>query len=126
MGGGLKNFRTQANGGNRIKNEGQMTVKRLMPNGVLSATKFQAASIRKPLLAVSGLNDKGNPVWFDHDQTGGSFIIPGDAPELAQIRALIQRIKQRVRLDRKGGVFQLRNWAARAGSKGFPRQVAKP
>ena len=94
----------------------------MLSNGVLSSTKFQAAEIRKPLLAVSGLNDKGNPVWFDHDCTGGSFIIPKSAPELLQIRKLITDIKNRVRLEREGGTYQLRNWTVNKKSSGFPRQ----
>ena len=109
--------------GNRIPNLGQVTAKRVLANGLVSNTKFQGADVRKPLLAVSGLNDKGNPVWFDHDQTGGSFIIPKNSPELADIRKLIQKIKARVRLDRKGGVFQLRNWTVGSSSKGFHRRV---
>merc|ERR1712079_796421 len=82
--------------GTKIPNLGQFVAKRTLANGLLSDTKFQAARIRKPLLAVSGLNDKGNPVWFDHDQTGGSCIIPRDAPELVEIRRLIQKIASRV------------------------------
>ena len=71
----------------------------MMESGLVSSTRFQAAEIRKPLLAVSGLDDKGNPVWFDHDQTGGSFIIPKSAPELKDIRRLIAKIQTRVRLE---------------------------
>ena len=100
-----------------------MVANRILGNGVASATKFQGADVRKPLLAVSGLNDKGNPVWFDHDTTGGSFIIPKGAPELLEIRKLIKQVKARVRLDRKGGIFQLRNWTPDAKAEGFPRPV---
>ena len=105
-----------------MKNLGQLTARRMMANGIISSTKFQGADIRKPLLAVSGLNDKGNPVWFDHDQTGGSFIIPKGAPELNEIRRLIENIKTKVRMERKGGTFQLRNWKVGEG-EGFHRQV---
>ena len=49
---------------------GELTARRAMENGMMSSVKFQGAEVRKPLLAVSGLNDKGNPVWFDHDTTG--------------------------------------------------------
>ena len=109
-----------------LKNLGQFVANRMLGNGLIANTKFQAAQVRKPLLAVSGLNDKGNPVWFDHDQTGGSFIIPSNAPELTQIRKLIRQIKTRVRLDRKGGTYQLRNWAVSSDSQGFGRQAKKP
>ena len=109
--------------GSKIPNLGQLTAKRMLGNGLISSTRFQGADVRKPLLAVSALNDKGNPVWFDQDQTGGSYIIPRDAPELAEIRKLIQQIKTRVKLDRKGGTFQLRNWQVGSSSKGFHRQV---
>ena len=110
--------------GSSLPNMGQLTCKRMLANGMVSSTKFQAAEIRKPLLAVSGLNDKGNPVWFDHDQTGGSFIIPGGSPELPQIRKLISEVKARIRMERKGGIFQLRNWNL-ASQSGFTRQVSK-
>ena len=110
-------------GGKSIPNLGQFTAKRTLANGLISSTKFQGAEVRKPLLAVSGLNDRGNPVWFDHNDTGGSFIIPGSAPELKEIRRLIKQIKSRVGLDRKGGIFQLRTWSSKQGAKGFTRQV---
>ena len=108
-----------------IPNLGQMTAKRMMSNGLMGAVKFQGADVRKPLLAVSGLNDKGNPCWFDHDSTGGSFIIPGDAPELKEIRKLTSQIKARIKMDRKGCIFQLRNWTV-PKTAGFARQVPKP
>ena len=97
--------------GNKIPNLGQFTTQRMIANGLISNTKFQAAKVRKPLLAVSGLNDRGNPVWFDHDQTGGSFIIPKNSPELQKIRELIQQVKARVRLERK-------NWYLSASQLG--------
>ena len=92
--------------------------------------KFQGANVRKPLLAVSSLVDKGNPCWFDSEVAGGSAIIPSSAPELLQIRALIKQIHARVKMDRKGGIFQLRNWTVKPASSaaapsdpGFPRQA---
>ena len=95
----------------------------MMGNGIVGGVKFQGAKVRKPLLAVSSLNDRGNPCWFDHDSTGGSYIIPKDSPELVEIRRLIGKIKMRVRMERKGGIFQLRNWIVnKAKSSGFHRQ----
>ena len=110
-------------GAGKIPNEGQMVADRMFANGLVGKTKFQAAKIRKPLLAVSSLNDKGNPVWFDSDCTGGSFILLGNAPELNQIRQLIQQVRSRVKMERKGGIFQLRNWAVQSSPKGFTRPV---
>ena len=111
--------------GQKIPNLGQMVARRMMGNGIVGNVKFQGAKVRKPLLAVSSLNDRGNPCWFDHDSTGGSFIIPGDAPELKEIRKLITQIKARIKMDRKGGIFQLRNWTVNK-TAGFARQVPKP
>ena len=66
-------------GGEKITNEGQFKVQMRLENGQLAASTFQAAKIRKPLLAVSSVNDKGNLVLFDNNE---SFIIPGTRKDL--------------------------------------------
>ena len=109
----------------RFPNLGQKEARRMLPNGLVGSVKFQGAKVRKPMLAVSSLVDKGNPCWFDTDSSGGSFIIPSNSPELVKIRELIKQIQSRVRMDRKGGMFQLRNWTMKESSPaaGFPRQA---
>ena len=68
---------------------------------------FQAAPVRKPLLAVSSVNDKGNLVVFDGAE---SFIIPGKGPQVAQFRKLIQDMTGKIQLHRKNGVYSMRAW----------------
>ncbi len=82
---------------------------------------FQDAPVRKPLAAVSGITSKGNLVLFDK---GGSFVASGDAPEAQEIRALIRKIKNRILLEEKKGVYLMPVWVYEgAGDKqGFPRQ----
>ena len=63
--------------GGKIDNLGEMTVKvrteRHGGSDISSRVTFQGAKVRKPLLAVSGVIDKGNIVVFDGS---GSFILP--------------------------------------------------
>ena len=80
-----------ANGG-RMANLGQVRPRLMMENGFLGQFTFQAADgIREsgPLLSVSEVNSKGNPGWFDGED---SFILPDSAPELAALREIVQKI----------------------------------
>ena len=68
-------------------------------------------------MAVSSVNDKGNLVVFDEK---GSFIIPGGNKYLiGQLRTLIQRVPDKVKLHRKNGVFHMKAWKLKSG---FTRQ----
>ena len=62
-------------GGEKIDNLGELTVKvrteRHGGSDISSRVTFQGAKVRKRLLAVSGVVDKGNIVVFDGS---GSFI----------------------------------------------------
>ena len=99
-------------GKERIANLGQMRARRVTESGQLSSTLFQAAKVRKPLLAVSSTTSKGNFVAFDHEDYGGGCIIPASAPELPMIRQLIKQVADRVQLHQEKGVYLLRNWEA--------------
>ena len=79
-------------------------------NGIRSGFPFQAAKVRKPLVAVSATADKGNPCFFDGEEHGGGCVIPGHAPELVMIRQLVNQIQDRIRLERQRGVYLMRNW----------------
>ena len=98
-------------GGERIPNEGEIRPRVIFEDDVSGDMKFNAARVRKPLMAVSSVNDKGHMVLFDQP---GSFMIPASAPELEQIRALVQQAIGKVQLHREGGVFHLKTWV-------FPR-----
>ena len=74
--------------------------------------KFQAGDIRKPLLAVSTSNAKGNPVWFDGER---SYVIPGSASQLPEIRNLIRQIEAKIRLHLENGVFKMRTYKVPKG-----------
>ena len=63
-----------------MANLGQKRPQLLLENGALGKFTFQTADgIRPggPLLAVSEVNAKGNPAWFDGER---SYILPGGAP----------------------------------------------
>ena len=94
-------------GGEEIPNMGQFTAMMTIEGEREGKFTFQAAPVRKPLLAVSSVNDKGNLVVFDGD---ASFIIPGTGPQVAQLRKLIQTQSGKVKLHRKNGVYTMRAW----------------
>ena len=63
---------------------------------------FEGAKVRKPLLDVSGVIDKGNIVVFDGN---GSFILSGKCPGAAFVRKAAARVQGRIPLHAKKGVF---------------------
>jgi len=109
-------------GGEVIANVGQMEPSLRLPNGALGKIVFQGTAVRKPLLAVSDVNKKGNMVVFDGPN---SCIVPGNAPELAELRALIGKIRGKVPLQAKNGVYTMTVQRTSARPGGFAQPGAK-
>ena len=104
-------------GGDKMPNQGQFVAPLRLDDGRLTQSIYQAVPVRKPLMAVSAVNDKGNLVVFDGK---GSYIVPGSNKGLiSQIRALIQKVPDKVPLHRKNGVFHMKAWQLKPG---FTRQ----
>ena len=78
-----------------------------MKEGDVGSMCYQAARVKKPLIAVSDCKKKDNPVWFDGHN---SFIIPGKSKEVPQLRKLINSIQKKIRLHKKNGVFTMKTW----------------
>ena len=98
--------------GGKMPNIGQVKPELLLETGILGRFTFQAAEgIREdgPLLAVSEVNSKGNPTWFDGEK---SFILAGGSPEVERIRSLIQDYESKVPLHLRNGVFKMKAWEA--------------
>ena len=90
-------------GSERLPNKGEKEFKVRMPNArTINRMTFQDAKVRKPLAAVSGMNDKGNLVLFDK---AGSFIIPESCQEVYELRALVKKIQNKIELERRNNVF---------------------
>ena len=102
-------------GSEGIPNLGQMDCQMVVETGDVGNMNLDAAEVRKPLLAVSSCNNKGNPVWFDGHK---SCIIPGTAAQVKQIRALIAKITQRIPLHYKNGTYHMKTWR-KASSRPF-------
>ena len=103
-----------------MANIGQVRPELYLENRMRGKFTFQAADgIREsgPLFAVSEVNARGNPAWFDGER---SFIIPGDAPQVVALRNLIQQIPKKVPLHLKNGVFKMKAWHPGTDA-GFPR-----
>ena len=91
-------------GGERMPNLGLKTVPLLMVDGVAKAATFQAAKVRKPLLAVSASCDQGQLVMFDNDI---SAMIERDSPEGREIRRLAKQCVAKTTLERNNGVYTI-------------------
>ena len=103
--------------GTKIANTGQFEAKVRLDDGRVTKSIYQAVAVRKPLMAVSSVNDKGNVVIFDEK---GSFILPGSNKDLIRkLRDLVQQSPDKVELHRKNGIFHMKAWKLKPG---FTRQ----
>ena len=101
-----------------IPNLGQMTCESVIETGDTCQTNFDAAEVRKPLLAVSDLNGRENPCWFDGEQ---SYIIPAGSAEIPELRALIQKVNGRSH----PALFKGRDGRSRFPSRPWPKDACK-
>ena len=76
---------------------------------------FLGAKVRKPLLAESGVIDKGNIVVFDGC---GSFTLPNSCADVASVRKAITGVQGRIPRHAKNGVFVLRRKEKELGAFG--------
>ena len=90
-----------------MKNEGQFSPEQLLESGDVGKFNYAAAQVRKPLCAVSDLNKKGNPCWFDNDL---SNIIPANCPQLPEIRRLIGEATGKIPMHLDKGTYKLKTW----------------
>ena len=68
-----------------MPNLGQKTIPLMLADGTAAAATFQAAKVRKPLMAVSASCDQGQLVLFDNDI---SCMIDLDSSQGREIRRL--------------------------------------
>ena len=86
---------------------GQKTAPLMTLDGHGKAATFQAAQVRKPLLAVSASCDAGQLVVFDNDI---SCMLARDSPEGREIRRLAKQCIAKTTFERKGGVYTMPAW----------------
>ena len=92
---------------------------------VLGKMRFQAARVRKPLLAASGVTEKGNIIIFSKESP---CIIPATDPVAKQIEALTKQAATWIPLYQENGVFVMHTWSqqqrsAETSMPGFTRPV---
>ena len=90
-----------------MKNEGQINPRAVLETGVSGSFSYAAADVRKPLMAVSACNAKGNACWFDGQD---SHILPKTCPQLAKIRKLIAEASGKIPVHFENGVYCLHTW----------------
>ena len=91
----------KAAGDQRIADQGQRTTRAITDCWDKSVIHARVCKVRRMLLAVSEMVDKGNKVVLDHEERGGSYV---------EHRATGKRIP----LFRKNGIFLLRLWVKRS------------
>ena len=99
-------------GGDKIKNEGQFSPQALLESGAIGKFNYAVAKIRKPFCAVSDLNGKGNPCWFDGEL---SNILPSNCPQLPEIRRLIAEATDKIPMHLEQGTYKIHTWVPPAG-----------
>ena len=63
--------------------------------------------MRKPLLAVSVVNKKGNIGFFDGPL---SYILTGSKEELDALRKMVEKMQKKIPLHLSNGTFKMRAW----------------
>ena len=92
--------------GASMPNRSEIKPRLILETGGLGTFRFQETTVRKPLLAVSDVNNKGNLVLFDGHE---SFILqPSD--EVEEIRKLVRKASKKIPLHLENGTFKLKAW----------------
>ena len=104
-------------GKDRIPNQGEFQEQIMMAEGAVANTLWQSADVRKPLMAVSSCEDRGNMCIFDRE---GSCILSASCPELAEIRRLVSQATKKVKVQRVGGTYSFKTWRMPKRPEGFP------
>ena len=94
-------------GGEKIYKKGQQRIGMMLRGGLTSRMTFNSAKVRKPLLAVSSIADKGNCTVFGPK---GAWIIPAGAAGLDELLAFVEAIVGKIGLTRENGVYHLPAW----------------
>ena len=107
-------------GHDSIQNRGQRKVQLRLgsENGRAAGFRFQDANVRRPILSVGESTDMNNSFWFDKT---GSFILPSGCKEIAQIRKIIQSVKDKLEMKKEKNVFTMDAWVDASATKGFTR-----
>ena len=97
-----------------LSNKGQRKVNLRLcrSDGPRARTKFQEAEVRRPILSVGESTEAENMLIFDKKE---SAILPAGTPEIMQIRALMQKVKDRLTMRKDKNTFMLDAWVEPAG-----------
>ena len=107
-------------GSETLANRGQRKVRLRLgaEDGCAAGLKFQDAAVRRPILSVGDSTSRGNCFWYDEN---GSFIVPKGSPEIAQVRALIAQVRNRIPMRKQNNVFVMDAWMDSDKGRFFPR-----
>ena len=94
-------------GGELIPNEGERQGTMLFENGIIANTRMQEGNVRRPLLAVSQVEDQGNVTIFSSQ---GSIVAPMSDPAVQKILALMTQIKTGIKVHRVNNTYRIPVW----------------
>ena len=76
----------------------------MLKGGRCSQVTFNSAQVRKPLLAVSSICDKGNVTL---SAPTGAWILPMPSEQLKTLLEWVTKVPGKLELERIGGVYHL-------------------
>ena len=93
----------------KVPNVGQQQFQVVTENGIERRITFQSAAVRKPLLSVSNVCDKGQMVIFDN---GRSVITNRNSKAGKQIQSIVAGLQpiDTIDLHRENGVYTMPLW----------------
>ena len=77
------------------------------PGGKIAGLTFQEAEVRRPIVSVGESSGVGNMYIFDRAE---SALLPKGSPEIEQIRALVQKAKNRITMVKDRNTFHVPAW----------------
>ena len=87
-------------------------------DGTRARITFQDAAVRRPILSVGESTSAGNLYVFDDAE---SALIPKGSPEISEIRKLVQRAKNRLKIQKENNIYRIEAWVDPAEASVFGR-----
>ena len=92
----------------------------MFQNGLKGNSCLQDAPVRKPLFAVTDIEEQGNIVLFSK---AGSVIAPITDPVVKQILDLIPKIKTSIKMHKVRGTYKVPAWIKPEAAPVFTRPL---
>lgn len=93
--------------GELIPNQGERWGKMMFENGVVANSRLQEGGVRRPLLAVSQVEDQDKDTLFS---SRGSIVAPMSDPAVHKMIDLLPQIKTGFKVRRVNNIYRVPCW----------------